>query len=135
MPRWGDGVVGKQQISHPVCKGSTPQPAQPLMTVNRCPAGKFQPWRGTERQYGCFRHHKHRKTKIDKFGFRKGWESFEQWPEPPCKPKAEAVEQSAAIKQATGSAGEGTTERCTKRKRGPVVKVAIEPKTEDPEMI
>ena len=61
-------VHSPQVLGHPVCKG------------------KYQPWRGGERQYGCFRHHALRKRKVEKFGLRTLWESFEQWPPPPPPP-------------------------------------------------
>ena len=64
--QWGSGPPGREQIAHSVCKG------------------KFQPWArdGSERLFGCFRHHAVRKARIAKGGLREGWESFEQW-EPP----------------------------------------------------
>ena len=61
---WGAGANGREEIPHPVCKG------------------KYNPWRGGERMYGCFRHHEIRKRRIAKAGVRPGWESFEQWPAP-----------------------------------------------------
>ena len=66
--RWGEGVMGREVISHAVCKG------------------KFQPWRDSERQYGCFRHTAERKRRIERAGVREGWESFEQWPHPTDAP-------------------------------------------------
>lgn len=62
--RWGSGPPGREQIAHPVCKG------------------KYQPWKGGERQFGCFRHHNIRKQRIERAGLRLGWVSFEQWPAP-----------------------------------------------------
>lgn len=62
--KWGGGRPGQEVIGHSVCKG------------------KYQPWRNAVRQYGCARHHFLRKAKIDKYGLREGWESFEQWPMP-----------------------------------------------------
>ena len=62
--RWGWGPPGREQIAHPVCKG------------------KYQPWKGGERQFGCFRHHNIRKQRIERAGLRLGWVSFEQWPAP-----------------------------------------------------
>ena len=68
--RWGEGPPGREQISHPVCKG------------------KFQPWRRDGemfvRAYGCFRHHAVRAARIKRAGLREGWESFEQWAPPYC---------------------------------------------------
>lgn len=62
--QWGEGVPGREQISHAVCKG------------------KYQPWRNGERMFGCFRHHAVRKERIKRAGVREGWASFEQWPAP-----------------------------------------------------
>jgi hypothetical protein len=68
--QWGCAEEGQElTIAHPVCKG------------------KFRPWKGApstapERQYGCYRHHKIRKLRIEKVGLRDGWESFDQWPCP-----------------------------------------------------
>jgi hypothetical protein len=56
--------------------------------------GKYQPWRAGVRQYGCFRHHELRRAKIERWGPRPGWESFEQWPPPPAP--ATAPEEAAA---------------------------------------
>ena len=81
LRRWGDGPAGHEVIAHPVCKG------------------KFQPWRGSERQYGCFRHHAIRKRRIDKAGLRPGWESFEQWALPA------AVSEDANPNAADGACG------------------------------
>jgi hypothetical protein len=72
--RWGSGPAGREVIGHSVCKG------------------KYQPWKGDERQFGCFRHHALRKTKIDRWGLRNDWESFEQWP-------AETHRKQASAKQ------------------------------------
>jgi hypothetical protein len=71
--RWGSGDPGV--IAHSVCKG------------------KYQPWKGGARQYGCFRHHALREKKILKHGVREGWASFEQWPKPP---NAASVDGKAA---------------------------------------
>lgn len=70
---WGGGRAGQEVIGHSVCKG------------------KYQPWKpaigaakGSQpvRQYGCARHHALRKKKVGKYGLRKGWEPFDQWPLP-----------------------------------------------------
>ena len=50
--RWGSGPPGREQIAHSVCKG------------------KYQPWKGGVRQYGCFRHHALRLAKVQKHGLR-----------------------------------------------------------------
>ena len=49
-----------------------------------------------ERQYGCFRHHALRKKKVEKWGPREGWASFEQWPAPPQQPLKSDAEHSKA---------------------------------------
>lgn len=61
---WGSGPAGREVIAHPVCKG------------------KYQPWKAGVRQYGCFRHHALRQAKVQKYGLREGWASFDQWPRP-----------------------------------------------------
>ena len=50
--RWGSGPAGREVIAHSVCKG------------------KYQPWKGGVRQYGCFRHHALRLAKVQKHGLR-----------------------------------------------------------------
>ena len=59
--RWGSGSTGREQIPHSCCKG------------------KYVPWRGGERMFGCFRHHEIRKRRIARVGVRPEWKSFEQW--------------------------------------------------------
>jgi hypothetical protein len=61
--RWGSGPVGRELISHSVCKG------------------KYRPFALDDgRQlFGCFRHSKIRKQRIDRAGLREGWASFDQW--------------------------------------------------------
>lgn len=76
--RWGSGPPGREVIAHPVCKG------------------KYQPWKLGKRQYGCFRHHALRKKKVEKWGPREGWASFEQWPAPPQQPLKSDAEHSKA---------------------------------------
>ena len=50
--KWGSGPAGREVIAHSVCKG------------------KYQPWKGGVRQYGCFRHHALRLAKVQKHGLR-----------------------------------------------------------------
>lgn len=65
LARWGEGEVGREVISHPVCKG------------------KYRPWGPNgEQLFGCFRHSAARKKRIERAGLREGWVSFEQWPPP-----------------------------------------------------
>ena len=89
--RWGSGPAGREVIAHSVCKG------------------KYQPWKGGARQYGCFRHHALREQKVRKHGVHEGWVSFEQWPKPPDA----AIDGTAEGKQAQRKAGEGAAKRAS----------------------
>jgi hypothetical protein len=94
---WGSGPAGREVIAHPVCKG------------------KYQPWKAGVRQYGCFRHHALRQTKVQKYGLREGWASFEQWPRPATEsgnPTGHAGGQNKGGKRAraTEAAGEASQE-------------------------
>ena len=113
--RWGAGAAGRECIGHSVCKG------------------KYRPWKGVERQYGCFRHHAARRAKVQRGGLREGWESFEQWPRPPDEEGAEEEEDGE-------EAGDGAScarppkkkKRKQQRQRTPAAAAAALPPPPEP---